>query len=137
MNEPHIVATESGSFATYTLYSDRVVLSHLDEGLTIDEQTARIGIEQLEAFVGTEPYAAVVDARDMGYVTPEGRAALRSSVGPHRVATAMIVGSAGVEYAAKRIVAEGGVSAHNAVFSSADEALEWARRKMAEATDGE
>ena len=132
MNEPHIVATESGSFATYTLYSDRVVISHLKEALSIDEQTARVGIEQLETFVGPEPYAVVVDGRDLGYVTPEGRTALRSSVGPHRVATAMVFGSAGGEYVAKRVVAEGGVSAHDAVFSSVEEALQWARSKMAE-----
>ena len=137
MDEPHIVATESGSFATYTLYSDRVVISHLNEALSIDEQTARVGIEQLEAFVGPEPYVVVVDGRDLGYVTPEGRMALRSSVGPHRVATAMVFGSAGTKYAAKRVVSEGGVSAHNAVFASVDEAMQWARSKLAESGESD
>jgi len=132
MNEPHIAATESGRFATYTLYSDRVVISRLDEALSIHEESARVGIEQLEAFVGPEPYAVVVDGRDLGYATPDGRTALRSSVGPHRVATAMVFGSAGTKHTAKRVVAEGGVSAHNAVFSSVDEAMQWARSKMAE-----
>ncbi len=129
MPEPHIIKTFDGFFGQCSLFSDRVVLVRLNEGLNLDADVGRRGIPELEAFIGPGPYVAIVDGRRIGYVPKGGREAVRQSIGSHRIATGFIVNKDSSQMLADRFLNEAG-PLEGAVFTSEDEALAWAHHRI-------
>ena len=132
MSEIHITKTADTFFGTVTLFSDRVVLVRLNEGIRLDAEVGGRGIPELEAFIGPGPYVAVVDGRRIGYVLKEGRQAVRESIGSHRIATGFIVNKDASQMLADRFLNEAG-PLDGAVFTSEEEALTWAHDRIADA----
>ena len=131
MPEPEVVATRAGLYADYELYANRVVLVRLNTALKIDEQSGAHGLAELEDFVGAGPYAAVVDGRELGYLSPEGAMALRSSISPERVATALVFGSKPSQLFARRFKDGDDAPPRVAMFDDLDDAVAWAHWQMA------
>jgi hypothetical protein len=130
MAEPHIVASADGSFGEVSLFSNRVVLIRLNEGLNLDADVGRRGIPELEAFIGPGRYVAIVDGRRIGYVPKDGRDMVRQSIGSDRVATGFIVNTDASEWLAGRFLTEA-EPIDGTVFTSETAALEWAHQRMA------
>ncbi len=129
MDTPTVIAEQRGSHASFRLYSNRVVVARLDDGLNLDADVGRRHIGEMQQFVGDGDYIAVVDTRGVAYATPDGRQAVRDSISPHRRATGMIVDSRVLEYVVRQYLEEAEYPVENATFDTEAAALEWAHER--------
>lgn len=129
MDSPRVVAKGMGTYASFRLYSDRVVFVRLNDGLNLDEEVGPRHLAEMREFVGEGDYVTVVDTRGIGYSPPEGRQALRESISSRRRATALVVDSRVLEYVVRQYLEEAGYPVENATFETEEAALAWAHER--------
>ena len=128
--DPSVVAELEGTHASFRLYSDRVVLVRLNDGLNLDADVGHRHIAEMQQFVGEGPYVAVVDCRGLGYAPFGGRQAVRDDISPSRLATALIIDTRVMDYVVRQYLEEAEYPVENATFETEAAALAWGHEQI-------